>query len=77
MKDNNFKKFKYASCAMAIVMVVIITALVSFCTRIVKDEKFIDSTIQNVHKTINHVDSVWKEVDYDSTARNDSTQRVQ
>lgn len=61
MKDDNFKKFKYANCVTAIVMIIILTVLVSLCTRVVTDEKFIDSKIQNVHKTINHIDSVWKE----------------
>ena len=65
MKDDNFKKSKYSSCVTVIVMVIITSVLVSLCTRVVKDEKFIDSTIQNVHKTINHIDSVWKEVDYE------------
>ena len=65
MKDEHFKKFKYNNCVTVIIMVIITAVLVSLCTRVVKDEKIIDSTIQNVHKTINHIDSVWKEVDYE------------
>ena len=77
MKDKNFKRYQALSCLTSIVIVIGVTLLVSFCTRAVTDKKFIDSTIENVHKAINHVDSVWKGGDYDNTESNNSTQGVQ
>lgn len=77
MKDNNFKRYQVFSCLTAIAIIVVMTLLISFCTRIVTDKEFIDNTIENIHDAINHVDSVWKGGNHDNTESNDSTQGVQ
>lgn len=60
MNDNKeLKYFKRASCIAVIVMVIIVSALVSLCNRTLKNQEFIDNSIEQVHGMMNHVDSVW------------------
>lgn len=77
MEDKNFKRYQALSCLTAIAIVIVATLLISFCTRVVTNKEFIDSTIENVHGAINHVDSVWKGGNNDNTESNNSTQGVQ
>ena len=57
--ESNSRASCSINCCGCLFWIVIFALVFSFCNRQDKDKSFIDNSIEYIHNSINHVDSVW------------------